>query len=53
METRFDQLPASYLAWAAFAGFAAIVILAAFAGWVVFGAEIFLTMAETGLAWCL
>lgn len=34
-------------------GVGAIAAGAAFAGWVTHGAEIFLTMAATGLAWCL
>lgn len=53
MDTRFDQLPVSVLVWTILAGLTGIVLLAAFAGWMLFGAEIFLTMAETGLAWCL
>ncbi|MCV9960992.1 hypothetical protein OIU34_03685 [Pararhizobium sp. BT-229] len=37
----------------ALAGVGLLLFLAAFLGWIVQGPEIFLTMAENGLAWCM
>ncbi|WP_200952115.1 hypothetical protein [Rhizobium sp. Root482] len=37
----------------ALAGAGLLLSLAAFLGWIVQGPEMFLTMAESGLSWCL
>ncbi|PST22511.1 hypothetical protein C7U60_12820 [Mesorhizobium plurifarium] len=43
----------SPLIFAVVAGGLALVFLLAFRGWITNGADIFLSLAQSGLAWCI
>lgn len=52
MEKEARHLPTS-LVIALFSGVFLLVSVYAFRGWIDHGADIFLTLAQNGMAWCL